>query len=262
VSAGVAAFSGCSVSVGGAYVLRATSTPVYTPADSASFSTSSLATKLAFTTQPGDAVAGAPFSPQPVVAVRTAADATVTSDNATSVTLAVSGGATLACTGGLSKTVSAGVATFSGCSVTPAGENYTVTATSSPVLTPATSSAFDVTAAPPTSSNQLVVATPAAGTGVPRSRLAFTVADGTLAPAAVKFIIKRTTDNKYWNADTGAWEAAAHQNAATGSDGNWKLEITGTARRQFVGTSVTVEVRATVGSATHVNASIPTIAIR
>jgi hypothetical protein len=56
--------------------------------------------------------------------------------------------------------------------------------------------------------------------------------------------------------------SAAHQNAATGSDGNWKLEITGTARRQFVGTSVTVEVRATVGSATHVNASIPTIAIR
>lgn len=262
VSAGVATFSGCTVSAGGAYVLRATSNPVYTPADSASFSAGSLAAKLSFSTQPGDGVAGAPFPAQPVVAVRTAADATVTSDNSTSVTLAVSGGATLTCTGGLSKTVSAGVATFSGCSVTPAGENYTITATSSPVLTPATSSAFGVAAAPPTSSNQLVVATPSAGAGVPRSRLTFTVTDGTLAPTAVKFIIKRPGDNKYWNAATGAWEAAVHQNAATGADGNWKLEITGTARRQFVGASVTVEVRATVGSTTYVNASIPTIAIR
>lgn len=262
VSAGVATFSGCTVSVGGAYVLRATSNPVYTPADSASFSTSSLATKLAFTTQPGDGVAGAALSTQPVVAVRTAADATVTGDNSTSITLAVTGGATLTCTGGLSKTVSAGVATFSGCSVTPAGENFTMTATSSPVLTPATSSAFDVTAAPPTSSNQLVVATPSAGTAFPRSRLTFTVTDGTLVPTAVKFIIKRVSDNKYWNADTGAWETSARQNAATGSDGNWKLEITGTARRQFVATSVTVEVRATVGSTTYVNASISTVAIR
>ena len=262
VSAGVATFSGCTVSVGGTYVLRATSNPVYTPADSASFSTSSSATQLAFTTQPSSGVAGTALPAQPVVAVRTAADATVTGDNSTSVTLAVSGGATLTCTGGLSKTVSAGVATFSGCSVTPAGESYTITATSSPVLTPATSTAFNVTAAPPTSSNQLVVATPGAGASVPRSRLAFTVTDGTLAPTAVQFIVKRTSDNKYWNADTGAWEAGAHQNAAAGSDGNWKLEITGVARRQFVGTSVTVEVRATAGATTYVNASIPTVAIR
>jgi hypothetical protein len=262
VSAGVATFSGCAVSVAGSYVLRATSNPVFTPADSASFATTSSAAKLAFTTQPGNGVAGTALPAQPVVAVRTAADATVTTDNSTSVTLAVSGGATLTCTGGLSKTVTAGIASFSGCSVTPAGENYTITATSSPALTPATSSAFNVTAAPPTSSNQLVVATTSAGAAVSRSRLAFSVTDGTLAPTAVKFIIKRTSDNKYWNADTGAWEANAHQNAATGSDGNWKLEITGTARRQFAGTTVTVEVRATAGPTTYVNASIPTIAVR
>lgn len=262
VSAGVAAFSGCTVSVAGAYVLRATSSPAYTPADSSSFSTTSSATKLAFTTQPGNGVAGAALSTQPVVAVRTATDATVTGDSSTSITLAISGGATLTCTGGLSKTVTAGVATFAGCSVTPAGESYTITATSSPVLTPATSNTFNVTATAPTSSSQLVAATPAAGTSVPRSRLAFAVTDGTLTPTAVKFIIKRTSDNKYWNAETGAWEAGAHQNAATGSDGNWKLEIGGTARRQFAGIAVTVEVRATVGSITYVNASIPTIAIR
>lgn len=262
VSAGVATFSGCTVSAPGTYVLRATSTPAYTPADSASFSTSSTATKLAFTTQPGNGLAGAALSAQPVVAVRTASDATVTADNATQVTLAVSGGATLTCTGGLTKQVTAGVAAFAGCSVTPAGEAYTLTATSSPALTPATSAAFNVTAAPATSSTQLVVATPAAGTSVPRSRLAFTVSDGTLSPTAVKFIIKRTSDNTYWNATTGAWEANAVQNAATGSDGSWKLEITGASRRLFVGTTVTVEVRATVGATTYVNATVPSIAIR
>ena len=96
----------------------------------------------------------------------------------------------------------------------------------------------------------------------PRSRLAFTVSDGTLSPTAVKLIIKRTGDNKYWNATTGAWEVNAVQNAATGSDGNWKLEITGAARRQFVGVTVTVEVRATVGATTYVNATIPSISVR
>lgn len=262
VSAGVATFSGCAVSAGGTYVLRVTSSPVYTSADSASFSTGSPATKLAFTTQPGNGLSGTALAQQPVVAVRTAADATVTGDNTTAITLAISAGATLTCTGGLSKTVTAGVASFAGCSVTPAGENYTITATSSPVLTPATSGSFNVTAAAPASSTQLVVAAPAPGTSIPRSRLSFVVADGTLTPAAMKFIIKRTSDNKYWNSETGAWEATAYQNAATGADGSWKLEIAGAARRQFAGVSVTVEVRATVASATYVNASIPTIAIR
>lgn len=262
VSAGVATFSGCTVSAPGTYVLLATSTPAYTPADSASFSTSSSATRLAFITEPGNGVAGAALSAQPVVAVRTASDATVTGDNATQVTLAISGGATLTCTGGLTKQVTAGIAAFAGCSVTPAGEGYTLTATSSPALTPATSTPFNVTAAPPSSSTQLVVATPAAGMSFPRSRLAFTVSDGTLSPTAVKFIIKRTGDNKYWNATTGAWEVNAVQNAATGSDGNWKLEITGAARRQFVGVTVTVEVRATVGATTYVNATIPSISVR
>jgi hypothetical protein len=243
-------------------VLRATSAPAYTAADSASFSTSSAATKLEFTTQPGNGVAGAALSAQPVVAVRTASGATVISDNATQVTLAISGGATLTCTGGLTRQVTAGVAAFAGCSVTPAGEGYTLTATSSPALTPATSAAFDISVAPPTSSTQLVVAAPAAGTSLPRSRLAFTATDGTLAPTAVKFIIKRSSDNKYWNASIGAWESNAVQNVATGSDGSWKLEVTGAARRQFVGTTVTVEVRATAGATTYVNATIPSIAIR
>lgn len=262
VSAGVATFSGCTVSAPGTYVLRATSSPAYTAADSTNFTISSGATKLEFTTQPGNGVAGSALSAQPVVAVHTASGATVTSDNATQVTLAISGGATLTCTGGLAKQVTAGVAAFAGCSVTPAGEGYTLTATSSPALTPATSTAFDVSVAPPTSSTQLVVAAPAAGTSLPRSRLAFTVTDGTLAPTAVKFIIKRNSDNKYWNASTGAWESNAVQNPATGSDGNWKLEVTGAARRQFVGTTVTVEVRATVGATTYVNTTVPTIAIR
>lgn len=261
VSAGVAAFSGCSVTPAGSYTLTASAGSL-TSAVSGSFTITAPATKLAFTTQPGDGVAGQNLATQPVVAVRTAGDVTVTTDNTTQVTLAISDGATLTCDGGLTKTVSAGVATFAGCKVTPAGTGYTLTANSSPVLVSATSAEFDVTAAPPTTSNQLVVETPASG-AVPRSRLTFRVATGTLAPSEVRIIIRRTSDNHYWNASTGAWQSGSVQNtAANAGSGKFTLAVAGDDRRDFVNTSVTVEVRATVGSTTYVNTTVPTIAIR
>lgn len=112
-------------------------------------SSGSTATNLGFTTQPSASnTTGTAFATQPVVAVRDAANATVTTDNTTVVTLALTGGAgTLSCTGGNSKTVVAGVATFAGCKVTNAnGTGYQLNATSAPVLTPATSTAFSVIA--------------------------------------------------------------------------------------------------------------------
>lgn len=225
------------------------------------FTITSPATKLAFTTQPGNGVAGQPLATQPVVAVQTAAGATVTSDNTTVVTLAISGGATLTCTGGLSKTVTAGLATFTGCVVTPPGTGYTITATAVPTLTPATSEPFDVTAAPPTATSQL--AFPAALGPVPRSRLTFRVESGTLAPTQVRLTIRRTTDGKYWNAATATWQDDPVQNPMSAADSaRWELAVTGPARRAFVNTTVTIEAFATAGANEYRSAATLTIAIR
>jgi hypothetical protein len=228
------------------------------------FSVTQTATKLAFTTQPGDGVVGSALSAQPVVAVKDAGNATITSDNSTAVTLALNGAGTLTCTGGLTKTVSAGMATFAGCAVSAAATDLTLTATSSPVLTSATSNTFDVTAAAPTSSSQLVVAVPGSGNFFARSRLTFSVATGSLSPTTVTFIVKRKSDNKYWNDTTGAWETALAQNTAVAgsSTGTFELAVTGDDRRDFAGTTVMVEVRATAGGTVYVNATIPEIGIR
>lgn len=262
-SAGIATFSGCSISASGSYVLRATSSPALTQVDSSSFTVAVGATKLGFTTQPASGVAATALPTQPVVAVQDAGGATVTSDSTTVVTLALTGTGTLTCTGGLSKTATSGIATFAGCAISAAGTGNTLVATSAPILTSATSSAFDVSAQAPTSSAQLVVAAPATGVVVPRSRLAFSVGTGSLGtPTSVTFIIKRKTDNKYWNNATGAWQATLIENAATGSASAWSLAITGDDRREFVGTTVIVEARAVVAAVTYFSAVTPEISIR
>src|SRR5207302_1205734 len=89
------------------------------------------ATKVAFTTQPGNGTSGSALGPQPVVTVQDANGNTVTTDTST-VTLALVGaGGPLACTGGVSsvaRAAVAGVATFTGCAVTGAG-TYTLNST-------------------------------------------------------------------------------------------------------------------------------------
>jgi len=262
VASGVASYTGCSVTPAGSYTITASSSPVLTPAVSTSFTINAPATKLAFTTQPGNGVANQNLATQPVVTVQTASNATATTDNTTQVTLAISDGATLTCDGGLTKVVTAGVATFTGCKVASAGTGFTITVTSSPTLTAATSATFDVTAAPPATSAQIVVQVPASG-AVPRSRLTFRVATETLAPTEVRFIVRRASDNHYWNATTGAWQAGSFQNVgANAGGGSFTLTVSGDDRRDFVNTSVAVEVRATVGTTTYVNTTIPTIPVR
>jgi hypothetical protein len=225
------------------------------------FTITANATKLTFTTQPGAGVAGSPLEAQPVVAVQTAANATVTSDSATVVTLVLNGTGTLTCTGGLSKTATAGVATFAGCAVSAAGSGFTITA-SAAGLTSAVSGTFDVDAAPPTVSNQITVTNPT-NAPIPRSRLTFAVGTGSIDASAVSFIIKRKSDGKYWNATTGAWEAALVLNVAThGSGSAWTLAITGEDRRDFDGTIVTLEARATASGTVYVNQTIPELNIR
>ncbi len=90
-------------------------------------------TKLAFVQGPSNAAAGATITPPVTVAVEDANGNIETSDNATTVSLAIGtnpGGGTL--TGGAAVTVASGVATFSGLSINQAGTGYTLTASSTP----------------------------------------------------------------------------------------------------------------------------------
>jgi type II secretory pathway pseudopilin PulG len=150
---GQADFSNCSVLGVGTYTLTATDTVDSLSSTSAIFSVIAGApTQLVFTTQPGSAAAGAVLTPQPVVTIEDSYGNTVLSDN-TTVTLAIgtnpsSGTLSATCIG----TTSAGVATFTGCSINLAGTGYTLTATDTKdgLTTPSTPShAFNVTSTTP-----------------------------------------------------------------------------------------------------------------
>jgi hypothetical protein len=135
------------------------------PAGTPFQATTTGATQLTFTTQPAaNAKIQAGTGTFPVsVAIQDSNGTTLPNDNNDTVTLALSknNGATLSCTGGLTATVSSGVASFTGCTINQAANNYKLTATSSvtPALaSPANANSFDVVAGAAT---QLVFTTPA-----------------------------------------------------------------------------------------------------
>ena len=106
------------------------------------------ATKLAFVQGPSNTAVGAAITPAVTVAVEDANGNVETSDNATQVSLAIGtnpAGGTLS--GGSAVTVASGIATFSGLSINTAGTGYTLTASSTPSYTAATSAAFNITTA-------------------------------------------------------------------------------------------------------------------
>lgn len=153
---GVASFNGCQLDkVGVGYTLVASSNGL-TSATSAPFD---VADRLGFATQPAGATGGVAFTTQPVVTVRAGASTTATHDNATVVSLAIKAGtgatgATLTCTGGLTRTVTSGVATFSGCAIDKASPTspanpYVLVATANG-LTLAESAVLAVTVGPAT----------------------------------------------------------------------------------------------------------------
>ena len=148
VVGGVATFSGLSINlIGTGYTLTASSTPAYATATSLSFNiTPGAADHLAFVAGPTSTIAGSSISPAVTVAVEDASGNIETGDNATKVTLAIGtnpGGGTL--TGGAAVTVASGIATFASLSINKTGTGYTLTATSAPGFTAATSSAFNIT---------------------------------------------------------------------------------------------------------------------
>lgn len=156
---------------------------------------------LTFARGPGAGAARAAFAVQPVVQVLSAAGVPVTSGSlaTASVTLSLAAnptGATLRCTGGLTKAAVKGMATFAGCSVDLPGTGYALQATASRT-TPAVSAAFDLTAPVPT----LTLSTGAA-TIVWGSTLALTA---TLGPPpgggvvkAQRVRIEGSTDGATW----------------------------------------------------------------
>ena len=105
------------------------------------------ATKLAFVQGPSNTAVGAAITPAVTVAVEDANGNIETSDNATQVSLAIgTNPASGTLSGGSAVTVASGIATFSGLSINTAGTGYTLTASSTPSYTAATSAAFNITA--------------------------------------------------------------------------------------------------------------------
>ncbi|HTH63660.1 MAG TPA: hypothetical protein VL563_03175, partial [Gemmatimonadales bacterium] len=145
-SAGVATFNGISIDKAGGCTLVANSASLQGVA-SASFTIAAAApTKLGFTTQPSNVVAGVIISPVVAVAVQDQFGNTVpaATDNITVAIGTNPGGATL---GGLTtKAASSGIALFSNITLDKIGTGYTLSAAATG-LTGATSSTFNVTAA-------------------------------------------------------------------------------------------------------------------
>lgn len=142
---GVATFADLSLRTAGSYTLLAASGGL-TGATSASFAISPAAPDhLVFGQQPTNTATGAVIAPPVTVLVVDAFGNLESADNTDQVTLALAsnpGGATLS--GTLTRTVSAGVATFADLSLNKAGTGYTLGA-SSGALAGATSAPFNVT---------------------------------------------------------------------------------------------------------------------
>jgi phosphodiesterase/alkaline phosphatase D-like protein len=147
-ASGVSTFSTITINKSGTgYKLAASSSPALTSDTSATFNiTASAATKLAFGQQPTNGPAGSPLSPAVTVLIEDNSGNVVTTDTR-QVTIAIgtnpSGGVL---TGTPTVTASGGVATFSNLIIDKAGNGYTLTASSSPTLTGATSNQFNLTA--------------------------------------------------------------------------------------------------------------------
>ena len=148
-TAGTGSFSGCSINTAGTYTLTATDAGDALTATSTSFDVGTgVASQLVVTTSPAGATGGTVFTTQPVVTVEDAGGNTVTGDTST-VTLSITGGTPStggpgALSGCAPTAASAGVATFTGCSINTEGTGYELHAVDGSLNT-ANSTPFDVT---------------------------------------------------------------------------------------------------------------------
>ena len=179
-SGGVATFSGLGLTTAGTYTITASDTSTGTVGSATSTSvtvTPGSATMLVISRQPTDASAGTAFPTQPQVTVKDA-HANIVAGDHSAVTLAIANG-TPATGGpgslsGCSQSESQGIVTFSGCAIDAIGTGYALTA-SDGSLTPATTSAFNVTAGPLA---RFAVSAPANATAGTTFGVALTAQDG------------------------------------------------------------------------------------
>jgi len=151
---GTADFTGCSANIAQSHaqITAATNNNGHVPNGITSvgsdlFNVVEPATHLVFTTEPGNGSVGNPVAPQPVVNLEGTGGATANSTDLITLTIGTNpGGGALTCP---PVSAVAGVVTFSNCSISAAGNGYTFVASDSTnpsTITPATSTAFDVTA--------------------------------------------------------------------------------------------------------------------
>ena len=145
-TAGVVAFSGCSINTVGTYTLTATDGALTTATSGSIVVSSGPATQLAFTREPAGATGGTAFSTQAVVTVQDAGGNTVTDETTVpTLTLTTGPGALSGC----SPSTAAGVTTFTGCTIDIAHAGDVLTAYDAADGFTTTSSSFDVTVGAP-----------------------------------------------------------------------------------------------------------------
>jgi hypothetical protein len=142
---GVATFSGCTITLGtdGTFTLSAASAGLTTGVTS-NFTVTGVATKVVFTTQPGNGISGSILTTQPVANIEDAAGNTVASSSA-AITLSLVGGTGTGTLSGCTSTTINGVAMFSGCIVAVTTDGTFTLSAASTGLTSNPSSAFTAT---------------------------------------------------------------------------------------------------------------------
>ena len=146
-NSGIASYGDLSINKSGTgYTLKAVATGL--TGTSAAFNvTAGSASKLVVTQQPGGGSGGVAWSIQPKVSIQDALGNTVTTSTA-AVTLSITAGtgtsgAVLTCTAN-PKAATAGIVSFTGCTINKSGSGYSLTATAAG-LTAATTNTFNMT---------------------------------------------------------------------------------------------------------------------
>ena len=178
------------------------------------------AAKLGFTTQPSSSiVAGTSFAP--TVAVQDANGNTVTADSGRSITVALTGTGRLS--GTKSATTSGGLVTFTGLSVDATGTGKKLEASSS-LLTPATSSAFEITPATASAASSTITASASSITANGSSTSSITVqlvdAYGnnlTVGGATVAIASTRGTVGSVFDNNDGTYTASLTSSTSAGT---------------------------------------------
>ena len=144
-SSGIASFADLSIDkYGTGYTLMASSEGLLPVVSNAFDITAAPGTKLVFSVQPSNALAGSVITPEVVVQIQDQFDNIITTDSNTSVTVSLlenaAGGALFGTT---TQTASSGVITFDDLYVNTSGESYTLEAAAAGLAT-ATAESFDI----------------------------------------------------------------------------------------------------------------------